>query len=72
MDTTFRRRLAVGALWFLAGWVWAGAAVALLALPTLVTPFGAIAAGAVAFGLNRGGRRGTAPAPVQAPTQTLD
>jgi len=72
MDTTFRRRLAVGALWFLAGWVWAGAAVALLALPTLVTPFGAIAAGAVAFGLYRGGRRSSPPAPIQTPARTLD
>ncbi|MGH2466951.1 MAG: hypothetical protein ACRDGL_04400 [Candidatus Limnocylindrales bacterium] len=72
MDTTFRRRLAVGALWFLTGWVWVGAAVALLALPPLLVPCGALAAGAVAFRLYRGGRGSPVPAPIQTPARTLD
>lgn len=53
METTTRRRLFVGALWFLAAWVWIGAAVWLFALPSAITPLGALAIGAAAFGFYR-------------------
>ena len=53
MDTTNRRRLLVGTLWFLAGWVWVGAAITVLSLPALITPLGAVAVGALAAWLYR-------------------
>ena len=65
MDTLLRRRILVGALWFLAGWVWVGAAVALLALPGLITPLGAVATAALAVRLYR---RQTAAIPALAGT----
>jgi hypothetical protein len=66
MDATLRRRLFVGSLWFLAAWVWIGAAVSVFGLPSVITPLSALAVGAAAFGLYRQRvGRGAVVAPVE-------